>query len=360
MRSRSPSSENAVTTDAWATKTAAPAWTNTLQPVAAADRDDAGEAAQERVDGELERLPAVHRTGEDREQRRRRARAAPASSRTVSSIATAAVGRMYGSHGAVRGQLEREHAEHDEQQADEQQRRCCGARARAGSATSSARSRPTMSAAIEHPAAEAREVGRAVVQAELLDRLERDGVDRVAPRDDHLVARPTLAHRRHRRRSQVALGVRRLGVVRGVRDDERGDELDGETRFGAGEAGPESVADLIAHVPHVAVADLQLFEPLEDTRRLGAHGGPAVRFECQERVPRLALRQPGQDVLQQCGPVLERDRRLEGRVDRHDRLFELAELCGGDGDRPRRRVVVLGLDAIAGALRARSVRTWLV
>ena len=115
--------------------------------------------------------------------------ATPASSSTVTSIPTAASGSAYGQPRPAGGQLEREHGE--QQQQAQQQQDVVAMPELAPEAPGPGRAGGRSRARQHDEADEPGDVEAALVEAEVVDRLERDVVDAVADADDGLAASPS-------------------------------------------------------------------------------------------------------------------------------------------------------------------------
>ena len=199
-----------------------------LQPVATPDGDDAGHPAEEDVGRELERA-AVHRATDDRhdgdheggdrrveqdrqEHRDRRGRQEERQRR--------AAGRdLEGERGP------------DDQQPDQDQDVVAMPERRA-EAPQPGQQHPDHEHRQEQPAAEAGHVGDRLAQPERVDLLDVGRAQRRPVADDDLALADRDGDRRDRLGGLVARLLGQVEIERGVRDDERADDLGGEHPLG--------------------------------------------------------------------------------------------------------------------------------
>ena len=187
----SPSSANVSTTSALTANTAMPGLHEDREPVAAPDRDDAGDPAEQDVRPELE-AGAVDGRREHRDQRGHDHRHARVEQHRDQHPDGGERERVRQPR-AAGGQLEREHGE---QQQQAQQQQDVVAVPELAPEPPGPRQQEADHQHREHDEAdEPGDVEAALVEAEVVDGLERDVVDAVADPDDRLAALPALDDR---------------------------------------------------------------------------------------------------------------------------------------------------------------------
>ena len=316
------------------------------QPVAAADADDARDAAEHHVGRELQ-ARAVDRRGEDRDQRRH-------------DHGDAGVEQHRDQHpdrrqrqrvrqpGPLGRQLEREHRE--QQQQAEQEQDVVAMPELAAEPPGPGQQQADDQDREHDEADQPRDVQAALVEAEVLDRLEGDLVHAVAAPDDRLAPLPGLHHVGDGLGGAAARLLRELRGERGVGHDERPDQRGGERGLGPGQVAREPALDPIADRRQLGVPELGALDGVEDPRGLGADGLPALGVEREQGRPVVRGELAGQRVREDRRAVLRRHAVGERRVDRRDDALELAQLLGRDRRAPGDREVVLELDRLARRL----------
>ena len=346
----SPSSANITTTVAWTTNTPMPACTNTPSRSPRRTPDDPRHPAQEHVGRELE-AGAVHRRGEDRQQRGQHHRDARVEQHRHDHRHRGQRERV-GQDVAARGDLEREHR-HQQQQADQQQH-VVAVPELAPEPPGPGQQDGDHEDRQHDEADQPRDVEAALVELEPLDRLPGDGVDPVAAPDDRLAALPRLRDVDDALRGPGLGGVGGLGGERGVGDDERADQRGAQRRLGAGQVAREPAPDPVADRGHLGVLELGALGGVEDTRGLRADRGPTLGGQRLEGLAVVARDLAGQDVGEERRAELLGDPVAEGGVDRRDVALELAQLLRRDRGAAGDREVVLGVDVgarrVAGPL----------
>ena len=313
-----------------------------LEPVAAADRDDAGEPADEDVRRELELVAGlVHRPAEqgddDRDQRRH-----AGVEEDRDEHAGGGRGHDERQAGPAGRGLEQQRRPDDDQ--PDQQQRVVAVPELAPEPPDPGEAERHDEDRKEQPAAEPGHVGAGVAEAVLVDDLELLRGDLVAAPDDRLVERDLDRLRLDRGRRAFLGGIRQLRAEERVRDDQRVDDRRRQRPLGVGDRGH------LAREAGPGVLDLRLAQlgPLrgvEDARSLGADGGPFLGSQADERQANV-VRDALEGRLEERDPLLVGGPFGEGLVDRPDALLEEALLILGDGDRPLGREVELEVDVV--------------
>ena len=137
-------------------------------------------------------------------------------------------------------------------------------------------------------------------------------------------------------------------AVRGVRDQERGDELGGQLLLVGWEVAQDAAADARGDRRHVGIAQLAPVRPGRG-RWPPRRAGPSIRPGVSpSSVLRAESTEGRQDDLEQGGPGGIGHRRVERGIDRGDGTPERRGLPIGDPGGLVLRVVVLRLDGVAG------------
>ena len=314
-----------------------------LQPVALADRDDAGHAAQEGVRRELEGV-AVEGAADDRDdcdddRRHRRVeqdgQQHPDGRRRQEVAEDRAPGR----------DLERQRRP-GEQQPD-QEDDVVAVPERRSEAPDPGQQHRDDEDGQHQPAREAREVRSVHADAERADRLDVRSVEALAVGDDDLALGDADPDRVDGRRGRVARTVGEGLVERRVRHDEWGDQLRRKRPFDRVEATGHLAGQLRPRLRDVRLAQFEEQRSLEHLACLGADLGPAGGIKRDEGRLR-GLGEIRDRDLEQRRPLLGREVRAERGIDPVDPRLEGRRLFRRDGDRGIGRVRVLGRDRIAG------------
>ena len=246
-----------------------------LEPVAATDRDDPGEAADEDVGRVLQLVARVgHRPAEDGDDDRDQRRDAgveedrqqhPGRGRRDDEREARAAGR--------RLQQDRRA---DDDQGDEQHRvrpvpQLAPEPPDPGEAEGDDEDRE------EEPATQPGDVGLRVAQVVLVDRLELLGGDLVAAPDDRLVELHLDGLGLDAGGGPLPGGVGQVRAEEGVRDDQGIDDRGRERPLVVGEAARHLAGQAGPGVRDHGLAELRALGRVEDPRRLGADRGPLLR-----------------------------------------------------------------------------------
>jgi hypothetical protein len=270
-----------------------------LQPVALADRDDAGHPAEERVGREFERV-AVEGAPDDRDDRHndRRDRRVqqdrqqhPDGRRRQEVAEDRATGR----------DLERERRPR-EQQADQEDDVVAVPERRPEAPDPGQQHRDDQDGE-QQPAREAREIGGVLADAERPDGLDVRGVESLAVGDDDLALRDADPDRIDGRGGRVAGPVGEGLVERRIRHDERGDELGRQHPLGRVEAAGHLAGELRPRLRDVGLAQLEQQRPLEHLTCLRPDLSPTGRVQRDEARP-CVLGEVRDRHLEQRSPLL--------------------------------------------------------